>query len=94
MLGGMLTVVLMFAQAASGSPPSGASARSNQTTTGGDPDQMICRRAEPVLGSRVATRRICRTRAQWQAFEEDRAQMRRDMQNAGACGGASSCTSE
>lgn len=66
----------------------------NKSTTGGDPDQTICRQSEPVLGSRVARRRICRTRAEWQAFEEDRQQLRRDLQNAGACGGAGNCYSD
>jgi hypothetical protein len=45
-------------------------------------DEVICRAAEPILGSRVARRRVCRTRAEWQAFEDDRAQLRRDIQNA------------
>ena len=57
-----------------------------------DPDQIICRAPEPVLGSRVARRRICRTRAEWQAFEEDRHQLRRDLNNAGNCAGSSSCS--
>lgn len=92
MFDGLLTVLLMYAQAAATAP--GGATATNLSTTGGDPDQMICRQSEPVLGSRVARRRICRTRAEWQAFEQDRAQMRRDMQNAGACGGASSCTSK
>ena len=48
-----------------------------------DPDRVICRAATPVLGSRVAMRRTCRTRAEWQAYEQDRQQMRRDIQNAG-----------
>jgi hypothetical protein len=48
-----------------------------------DPDQVICRQAEPVVGSRVARRRVCRTRAEWRAFEADRAQFRRDLQNSG-----------
>ena len=70
------TIALMLA--------AGAGEMQNNGTRRGaeDPDQMICRSPEPVLGSRVARRRICRTRAQWQAFEEDRAQMRRDIQNS------------
>lgn len=55
-----------------------------------DPDRVICRAPQPVLGSRVARRRICRTVAEWRAFEEDRAQYRRDL-NAGNCAGAGSC---
>lgn len=91
MFTGMLMLVLAAATAAPGSP--GESTRID-STVGADPDQMICRRPEPRLGSRVATRRICRTRAQWQAFEQDRQQLRRDLQNSGACRGAGACTSE
>jgi len=29
-----------------------------------DPNQMVCER-QPVLGSRLAARRVCQTRAQW-----------------------------
>ena len=47
-----------------------------------DLDRVICRAPEPVLGSRVARRRICRTRAEWIAFEADRAQLRRDIEKA------------
>jgi hypothetical protein len=76
-------VVAALLAVAGGAAVAGAEpAGQNKTTTGGDPDQTICRQAEPVLGSRVARRRICRTRAQWQAFEEDRQQLRRDLQNA------------
>lgn len=50
-----------------------------------DPDQVICRAPQPVLGSRVAMRRICKTRAEWRAFDADRAQLRRDIQNSGRC---------
>lgn len=75
----MLTAVitmLLFAQQSAGGQAGAARGAANL-------DQIICRASEPVLGSRVARRRICRTRAQWQAFEEDRAQLRRDIQNAG-----------
>jgi len=48
-----------------------------------DPDQVICRAPQVILGSRVATRRVCKTRSEWRAFEEDRAQLRRDLQNSG-----------
>lgn len=79
-------VALFLAMAASGSsqPAPAVSAAEN-------PDRVICRAPEPVLGSRVARRRICRTVAEWRAFEQDRAQMRRDL-NAGNCAGAISCS--
>ena len=87
----LIEVVSLMLMAAGAGDEGRSSARRNSD---GDLDRMICRAPEPVLGSRVARRRICRTRAQWQAFEEDRQQLRRDLQNAGACGAAASCTSE
>jgi hypothetical protein len=47
-----------------------------------DNDKVICRRAESVLGSRVATKRVCRTGAEWRLFETDRQQLQRDIQNS------------
>ncbi len=79
MLAGTIALLLAGLQGGSGqaaAPAAGARPAQNL-------DQVICRAAEPVLGSRVARRRICRTRAEWQAFEDDRAQLRRDIQNAG-----------
>ena len=35
-----------------------------------DPDEIVCVR-ERVIGSRVATRRICRTRAEWAAARDE-----------------------
>ena len=40
--------------------------------TGNDPNEMVCIN-ESVIGSRLAKRRVCRTRAQW---EEHHRQMR------------------
>ena len=76
-------VALFLAMAGSGSSPPGSAAE--------DPDRVICRAPEAALGSRVARRRICRTVAEWRAFEADREQRRRDL-NAGNCTGASSCS--
>ena len=45
-------------------------------------------------GSHLPPRRICKTAAQWQAYENDREQLRRDISNDAACAGASSCTSD
>jgi hypothetical protein len=59
-----------------------------------NPDRMICRSEQLVLGSRVRHVRACRTAAEWVLFETDRQQLRRDMQNTGACGGAPSCESK
>lgn len=48
-----------------------------------DPDKVICKRDEPVLGSRTATRKTCRTAAEWQVVEGDREQFRRDLRHMG-----------
>jgi hypothetical protein len=59
----------------------GGSAKAN------DPNQVVCEKIE-VLGSRVATKRVCMTRAEWaerkrlQRMELDRAQV-----NRGSCDG-------
>ena len=51
-----------------------------------DPDRMICRAPRAELGSRLRMVRECRTAAQWQAFEQDRQQLRRDIQEGVSCG--------
>ena len=51
-----------------------------------DPERMICRAAEPELGSRLRMRRMCRTAEQWRQYEADMAQMRRDISSAARCG--------
>jgi hypothetical protein len=40
-----------------------------------DPNETICKSGEPILGSRFATSRTCRTRKEW-------AQIQRDSQEA------------
>jgi len=47
---------------------------------------MICRAPRAELGSRLRMVRECRTAAQWQAFEQDRQQLRRDIQEGVSCG--------
>ena len=71
-----------------------ASSQSGSVAVAENPDQIICRAAEPKLGSRVARRRMCRTRAQWRAYEADRQQLQRDLNNNAGCGGHASCTSD
>ena len=50
-----------------------------------DPDRMICRAPRQELGSRLRLVRECRTAAQWLAFEQDRQQLRRDIQTTFRC---------
>lgn len=83
MLSGIIAMLLLAA-------PGGNSGPTRASTAAENPDQMICRAPEPVLGSRVARRRVCRTRAEWRQFDADRAQFRRDLQS-GNCAGAASC---
>ena len=73
MLTAMIPILILGASAAE---------EPNRRDRADDPDQVICRAPEPIVGSRVARRRICRTRAEWQAFEADRQQLRRDLQNS------------
>ncbi len=47
----------------------------------GEKDKVICKAGEPMLGSRVKRVRLCKTAAEWQAFNADRQQLRRDIQN-------------
>jgi hypothetical protein len=47
-----------------------------------NPDRVICREPQLVLGSRLRSVRTCRTAAEWLAFENDREQLRRDIGNA------------
>ena len=77
----MLAATLALMLMASGADDN-QSRSANPSRAEDDPDRLICRAAEPVLGSRIARRRICRTVAQWRTFEADRAQLRRDLQNA------------
>jgi invasion protein IalB len=49
-----------------------------------DPNEIVCERQQE-LGSRIATQRVCKTRAQWaedrlsQRQDVDKAQMQRDL---------------
>ena len=89
MLAELIVLFLLGLQSGSQPPSEGRLKAATE-----NPDQVVCRQSEPVLGSRVARRRICKTRAEWRAFEADRAQLRRDLQNAGACGNSPVCTSD
>jgi hypothetical protein len=61
-----------------------------QAKKGRDPNEIVCQKVE-VLGSRLATKRVCQTRAEWaeqlrqDRMDTDRAQMQR------ACGQGSGC---
>ena len=88
-------LVVMVAVAGLSSGPSFAQstpAQSTQATANSkdknaaDPNEIVCEKHK-VLGSRLATQRICHTRAEWADLrsqdrqEIERAQMRRGMQD-------------
>ncbi len=48
------------------------------------PDRVICRAPQGVTGSRLAQRRVCKTVAEWRAYDLDRSQLRRELMNVPA----------
>ena len=66
----------------------GVSAETPQTKIRtGDPNEMICEKQE-VVGSRLATRRVCHTRAQWADLRlQDRQEIERVQTQRGSCQG-------
>ena len=94
-----MKAVLLLALAASAaaaepreapSPPPGHSAPSEAANAALDPNEMICR-SQSTIGSRVARRRTCATRAQWleqsraDRLLTERAQTNRTWCDNGAC---------
>ena len=65
-------LALPSAAIAASDPPAGKPPR--------DPNEVVCEKQE-VLGSRLSTKRVCMTRAQWQ---EQRMQDRMDLDRAQA----------
>ena len=51
---------------------SGGSSKGPTTRHGpsGDPNEVVCVR-EQAIGSRIATRRVCRTRAEWEQHQAE-----------------------
>ena len=68
-----------FAQSAQPTPPAQQGAKPAR-----DPNEIVCERQQE-LGSRIASQRICKTRAEWaeerrtQRQDVDKAQMQRDL---------------
>lgn len=44
-----------------------------------DPDKMICKKERPRINSRIAMVKTCRTVAEWNLYDKDREQLKRDM---------------
>ncbi len=69
MVAGLAAILTGSAAAADTPPPA------RQKTS--DPNEVICEKQE-VIGSRLATRRVCRTRAQWADLKlQDRQEIER-----------------
>jgi len=67
--------VAIISLAAMQLPQTGTSRRAE------DPDRTVCRASQAVTGSRTAQRRVCKTVAEWRAYEQDRERLRREMMN-------------
>ena len=50
--------------------PTSAETQSAKRAAGGDPNEVVCIR-ERELGSRLAIRRVCRTRAEWEQHHRE-----------------------
>ncbi len=57
--------------------------KTEQQFSDADKDKVICKADQPLLGTRLKVVRTCKTAADWQAFENDREQLRRDLGNMG-----------
>ena len=69
-------VLIAGALVASVAMPSLAQAPAQKPTKGTDANEVICEKQQ-VLGSRLATRRVCKTRSQW---AQDRLDDRQDLE--------------
>ena len=58
-----------------------------------NPDKVSCK-SQPVVGSRLRTKRLCMTATQWAQYEKDRQELGRDIRRAGECAGHGSCSSQ
>ncbi len=67
------TIVALTAAAAFASDPA-ETPETQKVAVNGDPNQTICVR-EKEIGSRVSARRVCRTRAEWAAHQQQTRQV-------------------
>jgi hypothetical protein len=86
----VLMLVLTTASLAAAPTAAGAQAQSTTATTAApDPNEVVCEREE-VTGSRLAHRKVCMTRSQWQDTRRqdrtavEKVQMNRGMISEGA----------
>jgi hypothetical protein len=69
----------------------GAAPQAAQPTSTDDPNEVVCRAGEPILGSRFPGPRICRTRKEWDQIKRDsqEALFRQQMQRS--CNAGTNC---
>ena len=87
MLALLLLISLGGAQSATnpsnGAEPSAVATAENATAPS---RQRLRCRTRPILGSRIATQRVCKTEEEWAIYDNDLEQSRRDIADRGARG--------
>lgn len=78
----MLAMILLLAMSA---PQAEAAAQTATAETEPSRQRLTCR-SRPVLGSRIARQRVCKTEEEWRIYENDLEQSRRDINDRGARG--------
>ncbi|HEY5238171.1 MAG TPA: hypothetical protein VIJ62_07305 [Rhizomicrobium sp.] len=51
--------------------------------SGNDPDQIVCRKGEPITGTRLPGRTVCHTQRDWDQIERDSQGVTTQMQTNG-----------
>lgn len=70
-IGGILMSSAALAQDAPAAAPTTAPAVAPQAAPADDPSEVICKKGEPILGSRFPTSRTCHTRKEWDQIRKD-----------------------
>ncbi len=61
----------MCAAFASDTPPASPSPPATQTAEKDPLDEIVCRNEEATVGSRLGSRKVCKTRRQWRDEQRD-----------------------
>lgn len=85
--------LLMSSASALAQTTTGDAATAAQAAPAEDPNEIVCKAGEPVLGTRIPGSRICHTRKQWAQiqFDSQQALQQQQMQrsfNAGSSSGS------
>jgi hypothetical protein len=83
----MLTLILFLSLAGAQSAAASTETAAVDTAAAQESsrERLICR-SRPMLGSRIARQRVCKTEEEWRIYENDMAQSRRDINDRGARG--------